>query len=112
MRDSEPRSSGVSYTNVDQNATGTTTLYDPNSDAYFYAGKLDNVGSSAVLVLEVTDGTNTANMTAGQTAGNDIDYGDTVELDGASLVQVNVTTVNSDAGVDGNETAVAFHSET
>lgn len=81
----------VEYTSIDQNATGTTTVYDPANDAEVGAVHLDNPGSSAELRLEVTDGTNTA-VLDDPAAGEAIHFTDDMYLDAGDSLQVVVET--------------------
>lgn len=97
-------SNGVVYTQIDLNATGTTTIYDPEHDATVQGVHLENAGSSADVHLEVTDGTTTVDLTTAQTAGDAIRYVDPTPLDSDNLLQVNVlsaegSSLTSDAAV-------------
>lgn len=99
-------SAGV-YTSIDQNATGSTTIYDPNGDGEITGVFLENSGSTAELALEVTDGTDTARLTE-PGAGNPIEFGETIRLGIDDSLEVNVLTAE---GVAQSETAVAFTTE-
>lgn len=94
------------YTSVDLNSNATTDLLDIGVRTEVTGVYLQNGGTSAVVQLEVTDGTDTAVLTPGQAAGNGIDYGDTVQLDSADKLQANVTTVE---GAAQSNTAVVTH---
>lgn len=82
----------VQYTTVDLNATGTTTVYDPDFDAVVHGVFMDNGGATAEYQLEVTDGTDTA-VLADLSAGAMLEFDADVALDAGQLLQVNVTTV-------------------
>lgn len=101
MRDVEDANyptKSVSYTSVDLNSSGTTDIYDPTDDAVAHGVHLENGGSTAVVQLEVTDGTNTAVLTPGQTAGDGIAWEPGVYgLEAGEKLQVNVTTVEGSA---------------
>lgn len=99
----------VEYASVNLNATGTTALYNPTEDAVAHGVHLQNGGSTAVVQLEVTDGTDTAVLTPGQAAGDGIawepgEYG----LDAGDTLQVNVTTAE---GAAQTNTAAVSHGE-
>jgi len=94
----------VQYTTVDLNATGATTIYDPDHDATVYAVHLNNSGSAAEIHLEVTDGSSTVDLSTAQTGGDELSYTDPIPLDGDSDLQINVTAaegaaLTSDAAV-------------
>lgn len=83
----------VAYTTgIDLNTTGTTDVYDPSTEALVHGVYMRNGGGTAVVRLEVTDGTNTAVLTPGQSGGEGIAFGDTIALDSGQKLQVNVTT--------------------
>lgn len=84
-------SNDVQYTSVDLNATGTTTVYNPDHDGEAKGVYMDHGGSTAEVQLEVTDGTNTA-VLATPGAGNALEFGNVVALDGDQKLQINVTT--------------------
>ena len=88
-------SNGVTYTSVDLNATGTTTVYTPSTDANVSVF-MENGGSTAEVNLEVTDGTDTA-VLAQPGAGGSVEFGDVVALDGDQSLQINVTTAEGSA---------------
>lgn len=87
----------VEYTDVDLNASGTTTVYDGNTQTVIYGVFLKNGGSTAVVQLEVTDGTDTAVLTPGQTAGDGISFTGPIALNRNEALQANVTTVEGSA---------------
>lgn len=91
----------VEYTDVDLNSTGTTTLYDPNSDVRVFSVTMENGGSTVEYNLELTDGTNTAVLigvpNSRRNAGDAIAWGDTIVLSGDDSIQLNVTTVEGSA---------------
>lgn len=101
-------SAGSNYTSVDLNSNATTDLYDPSSDATVFGVFLENSGSSAVVQLEVTDGTNTAVLTPGQTAGDGISFHGEVFLGEGDKLQANVTTIE---GSSLSETAVVLEAQ-
>lgn len=89
---------GVEYTTaIDLNSTGTTTVLDVGSDATAHGVHVPNGGSSAIIELQVTDGTTTVTLTTGQTAGDGIAYQDPLPLDGDNDLQVNVDTAEGSA---------------
>lgn len=91
-------SNGVTYTSVDLNATGTTTVFDPShNESTVEQVALENTGSTAVVQLEVTDGTNTVVLTPGQAAGDGVSYTGPLPLDGPQTLRVNVTTAEGAA---------------
>lgn len=90
-------SNGVQYTDVDLNATGTTTVHNPSHDATAFGVYLPNSGSTAVVELRVTDGTDTVNLTPGQAAGDDVAYSDPLPLDGDNELEINVDTAEGSA---------------
>lgn len=96
------------YTTVDLNTNATTDLYDPSTDAEISGVFLQNGGSTAVVQLEVTDGTDTAVVTPGQAGGDGIDMGDTISLGASDKLQANVTTVE---GAAQSNTAVVLKRE-
>jgi hypothetical protein len=99
-------SAGV-YTSIDQNSTGSTTVYDPTGDGEVTGVFLENSGSTAELALEVTDGTDTARL-AEPGAGNRLAFGETIRLGIGDSLQVNVLVAE---GTAQTETAVAFTTE-
>jgi len=96
-------SAGV-YTDVDLNATGSTTLFDPDDGAEVSGVYLPNGGSTAEVDLEVTDGTDTTTLVVGG-AGGRVEFGNTVRLGGDDSLQA---TVRVAEGTALTETAVAF----
>lgn len=100
----------ATYTTVDLNDTsGTTDLFDPSGDATVYGVYLRNGGSSAVVNLEVTDGSDTATVVNNRGSGGaDIALGDTLALGNGDKLQVNVTTAEGSAQ---SNTAVVFKTE-
>lgn len=90
-------SNGVTYTTVDLNATGATTVFAPSHDATVHGVHLTNGGSTAVVQLEITDGTDTVVLTPGQSAGGNIDVDRPLPLDGDNALQINVTTAEGSA---------------
>lgn len=97
------------FTAVDLNSGGTTTVADPSNDARVPSVHLTNGGSTAVVVLEVTDGTDTVVLTPGQTAGDNIAYQTDVMLDENESLQVNVTTPEGAAQTNTAAVGVAEH---
>lgn len=95
-------------TGVDLNADATTDVYDPSQQAIVYGVYLPNGGSSAIVQLELTDGTDTGVVTPGQGAGDAVDYTGPIVLNKGWKLQVNVTTV--EGGAQTND-AVVSHSE-
>ena len=102
------RTPATDYTTVDLNADATTDLYDPSRAATVWAVHLQNGGGTAVVQLEVTDGSNTAVLTPGQAAGDGIDYAQVLELAASEKLQANVTTVEGGAQTN---TAVVLRAE-
>lgn len=98
----------VEFTSVDLNTGGTTTLFDGTGAADVHAVHLANGGSTAVVQLEVTDGTDTAVLTPGQAGGDSIAYENTVEIPPGKTLQANVTTVE---GAAQSNTAAVFRAE-
>lgn len=94
----------VSYTDIDLNTSGTTTLYDGNAQAIVTGVYLQNDGTSAVVRLEMTDGTDTAVLTPDQTAGDGIAFDGPLHIEKAQNLQANVATVEGGAQTN---TAVA-----
>lgn len=84
------------YTDVDLNATGTTTILSPGADVRVFGVFMEHGGSTAEVNLEVTDGTNTA-VISQPGAGGNIGGGDTLALDANNELQVNVTTAEGAA---------------
>lgn len=100
---------GTDYTTVDLNATGTTAVYSSDSAAMVYGVYLRNGGGTAVVSLEVTDGTDTATLADNRGSGGaNIAFGEELELAASETLQVNVTTAE---GVAQSNTAVVFRSE-
>lgn len=95
-------------TGVDLNSTGTTDVYDAGQQAIVYGAYLPNGGTSAIVQLEITDGTDTAVLTPGQAAGDGIAYTGPIVLNKGWKLQVNVTTVE---GAAQTNDAVVSHSE-
>jgi len=95
------------YTSIDQNTTGTTTVYNPDTDAEVTGVYLDNPGSTAELALEVTDGTDTARL-ADPGAGNALSVGDSYRIGDTDSLQVNVLTAE---GTAQSATAVVLRTE-
>lgn len=87
----------VDYTSIDLNATGTTEVHNPTTDSHVVGVWLENSGSTAVVQLEVTDGTSTAVLTPAQTAGDGIDFSADIALDADDTLQINVTTAEGSA---------------
>lgn len=87
----------VGYTSIDLNSTGTTAIYNPTDEAVVHGVYLQNGGGTAVVQLEVTDGTDTAVLTPGQTGGEGIDYTGPLGLDSDETLQTNVTTAEGAA---------------
>ena len=108
MRDSIPRTPTVSYTDIDENATGATTVLDPTADTVVTGVYADNGGSSAIMLLEVTDGTNTATITPDQSGGDGVAFHDRLELPNSQSLAINVTTAE---GSGLSETAAVIHSD-
>lgn len=88
---------GPEYTPIDLNATGATPIYDASHDATVYGVHLTNSGGTAVVQLEVTDGTDTVVLTPDQAAGDDVVYDRPIPLDAANDLQINVTTAEGSA---------------
>lgn len=86
----------VSFTEIDLNATGTTTIYDPNTDGEVFGTFLENGGSTAEVQLEVTDGTDTA-VLSNPGAGDGVSFGETIRLSPTESLQINVTTAEGAA---------------
>lgn len=97
-------SNDVVYTTVDLNATGTTTVYDPDTDATVERIQVPNGGSTAEFDVEVTNGSDTVVLESSG-GGNAITIADPLPLNGAQSVQVNVTAAEGGALT---ETAAAF----
>lgn len=107
----DPRQQGtyaVEYTSVDENTTGTTTLYSPTNDAKVSGVHLNNPGSTAELRLEVTDGTSTA-VLSDPGAGTSIAFNDEIFLSGGTD-QLQVV-VEAAEGSSQSETAAVSRSE-
>lgn len=99
----------TAYTTVDLNATGATTIYAPTNDAEVSGVHLENTGGTAVIQLEVTDGTNTAVLDANNGGGGSIHFEDELRLDGGvDSLQINVTTAE---GATLTGTAAVFRGE-
>jgi hypothetical protein len=87
----------VGYTSVDLNTDATTDLYDPSDEAVVHGVYLQHGGSTAVVQLEITDGTDTAVLTPGQAAGDGIAFTGPIGLDSGEKIQANVTTKEGSA---------------
>ena len=92
------------YTTVDLNATGTTSIYAPSSDATVYGVYLENGGSTAELQLEATDGSDTV-ILSNPGAGEGLSFSDMHALGGDQTLQVNVTVAE---GAAQTNTAAVF----
>lgn len=93
IEDANYPTKSVAYSSVDLNTVATTDVYDPTEDAEVHAVHLANSGSTAVVQLEVTDGTDTAVLTQGQAAGDGIAWEPgTYGLEAGEKLQANVTT--------------------
>lgn len=99
---------GSEFTTVDLNATGTTTLADPDSDARLPAVYVPNGGSTADIQLEVTDGADTV-VVDNPAAGEAIEHETDVLIDAGQSVQVNVTTAEGTALSETAAACVARH---
>lgn len=86
----------VQYTEIDLNATGSTTVYDPDHDARAYGVFMAHGGTTAEVQLEVTDGVDTAVLDE-PGAGNALEFGDTIALDADQSLQINVTAAEGGA---------------
>lgn len=96
------------FTDVDLNATGTTTVANPDKDARVSAVYLANGGSTADVQLEVTDGTDTV-IVDDPVAGSGITHETDVMLDKGESLQVNVTTAEGSALTETAAVCVAKH---
>jgi len=92
------------YTDVDLNATGTTTVCDVDGDVRVYGAFGENAGSTAAFNLEATDGTDTAVLSQ-PGAGNNLELDGPVAIDNETDLQINVTTAE---GSDLTMTVVTF----
>lgn len=89
---------GADYTTVDLNSTGTTALLDRDTAADVWGVYLRNGGASAVVNLEITDGSNTATLADNRgSAGANIAFDGPIELAASESLQVNVTTAEGSA---------------
>lgn len=98
----------TAFTAVDLNATGTTAIANPDSDARVSAVYLANGGSTADVQLEVTDGVDTA-VIDNPAAGSGITHETDVMLDEDQTLQVNVTTAEGSALSETAAACVAQH---
>jgi len=95
------------YTDVDLNSTGTTTLLSPSTDVQISGVYLLNGGTSAEVDLEITDGTDTATLSEGSGGGN-VTFGDTTILGAGDSLQITVQTAE---GAAQTNTAVVIYAE-
>lgn len=89
-------SGSATYTDVDLNTTGTTSLYKPANDGIVYGVYLLNGGSSAEVDIEITDGTDTATLQENG-AGVNADFGNTLLVGSDQTIQATVQTAEGSA---------------
>lgn len=90
----------VDYTDVDLNDASAHTVYNPSGPAIVYGVWLANGGGTADVQLQVTDGSDTVNLTATQGAGNDLRFTNTIALSSDDSLQINVDTAEGSAQTD------------
>ena len=99
----------TTYTSVDLNATGTTTLYTGTQEAMVAAFLGTESGTTVEVSLEATDGTNTTRLADNEgSAGTSIAVSDTIPITSSESLQANVHTAE---GSDLTGTAVVFAEE-
>lgn len=95
------------YAEIDLNATGTTELFSPETDAFIYGVYLTNGGSTAEVDLEITDGTDTVTLESNAAGGN-VSYENEIVLGRSDSLQVNVRVAE---GAAQTNTAVVLKAE-
>lgn len=86
----------TTYTTVDLNSTGTTTIYDGDVGATIQGVYMKNDGGNAIAQLEVTDGTDTGVIRELAVGGN-LEYDGDIDLPPTDDLQINVTTAEGSA---------------
>lgn len=91
---------GTEYTSIDLNTNQTQDVLAKSEPVRVYYVKLTNNGTTAVVDLEVTDGSTTVKVVDNSSGGNNIEKTTEFVLDSGEKLQTNVTTKEGSSQTD------------